>query len=342
MSMLDNAASTPPAKPELAHLVHDLVHEKPLIACRFEPKGRFVFATSEDASVVRWDMASKAKTVLKGHESWPFALEPTPDGTTMFSGGSEGILYSWDVESKETTPKRKFEAHSGWINSIAVNASGKMVATCGNDKAVRLWSAADGAPLASLPGHDKPVYKVLFDPSGQFLISADLQGRIVQWDLATFKEVRRFDASKLAIYFASQGVDYGGVRDLTLTPDGTYLVGSGLIEASNPLGAVSNPANVVLDWKDGKLVQLQRPKEDIKGVGWGVRSLAPNVIVMVSGGTSGGFLWFFKPTEVNEFFKLALPNTGRGLDLANDGRHVAVAHHDGHVRIYGLFEKAKA
>jgi len=336
------ATSSRTAKPEQSHLVHDLVHEKPLITCRFDPKGRFVFAASEDSNILRWDLASKAKTVLKGHETWPFALEMTPDGATLFSGGSEGTLFWWPLDAKSPTPQRRVDAHSGWINAIAVNAAGNLVATCGNDRSVRLWSVTDGSPVAQLPGHEKPVYRVLFEPSGRYLISADLQGRIIQWDLATYKEARRLDASKLAIYFASQGVDYGGVRDLSLSADGAYLVGCGLIEASNPLGAVSNPANVVLDWKEGKLLQLQRPKEDIKGVAWGVRCHASDFIVMVSGGTSGGFLWFFKPNQTNEFFKVTLGNTGRALDLSPDQLHVATAHHDGHLRVYGMYEKAKA
>ncbi len=331
-----------PVKPEQSHLVRDLVHDKPLVTCRFEPKGRFVFAGAEDSNVVRWDLASGAKAVFKGHESWPFALEPTPDGTTMLSGGGDGRLFWWPVEGAPSAPQRRVDAHQGWINAIAISRKGNLVATCGNDRSVRLWSVADGSPVAHLPGHEKPVYRVLFDSADHFLITADLQGRIIQWDLATFKEVRRFDASKLAIYFSPQGVDYGGVRDLALSADGAHLVCSGTIDASNPLGAVSTPASLVFDWKEGKVLQLQRPKEDIKGVGWGVRCHGSEFLVMVSGGTSGGFLWFFKPNQTNEFFKVALGNTGRALDQSNDQLHLATAHHDGHVRMYGMYEKVKA
>ena len=42
---------------------------------------------------------------------------------------------------------------------------------------------------------------------------------------------------------------------------------------------------------------------------------------------------FWKPDQVNEFFKLALPNTARDLDLHPDGLRVATAHHDGKVRV---------
>jgi WD40 repeat protein len=156
----------------------------------------------------------------------------------------------------------------------------------------------------------------------------------------TGKEARRLDASKLHLYEGGQGVDYGGVRDLSLSHDGTYLLCSGLINASNPLGAVSNPAVLVLDWKSGAFKKLQRPKEDLKGVAWGVRFHPDGFVIAASGGTSGGFLWFTKPDQESEFFKFTLPNTARDLDLHTDGIHVATAHHDGIVRISAM--KAKA
>ena len=55
-----------------------------------------------------------------------------------------------------------------------------------------------------------------------------------------------------------------------------------------------------------------------------------------SSGTGGGALWFFKPDQPNEFHKLTLPNTGRGLDLHPDTLRLATAHHDGHLRVWSM------
>ena len=106
---------------------------------------------------------------------------------------------------------------------------------------------------------------------------------------------------------------------------------SGLINASNPLGAVSTPAVLVLDWTTGAMKRLQHPKEDFKGVAWGVRFHPDGFIITASGGTSGGLLWFTKPDQESEFFKLSLPNMARDLDLHPDGTQIATAHHDGFV-----------
>jgi WD40 repeat protein len=329
------------ADPTKTHASKDLAHNAPLIACRFDLKGPYVYGSSEDRSIQRWDLGSGNKVALTAHDSWVHALASSPDGQTFLSGGCDGRLIWWPVASEKPSPIRVVEAHRGWVRDVAVSRDGTLAASCGNDRMARIWSLADGALVQELPGHAKHIYRLAFDPTGKFLITADLQGLVIQWELATRKEVRRLDAAKLHNYNqAGQFVDYGGIRDVAFSRDGAYLACSGLIEASNPLGAVSNPAIVLFDWVVGKEKLLQRPKEDAKGVGWGLRFHPDGFLVMVSGGTSGGILWFFKPDQVNEFFKFGLPNTGRDLDLHPDGLRLAVAHHDGHLRVYTMAAKA--
>lgn len=325
--------------PSKAHVAKDFAHKAPLVACRFDPTGRYVAAASEDQSVQRWDLTSGANVPYVGHDSWVFALAFLPDGQTMLTGGGDGRLIFWPMASDKPTPSRTVEAHAGWIRSIAVSKDGKIIATAGNDRKVRLWTS-DGVLDQELPGHEKHIYRVGFDPTGKFLISADLRGVVIAWDFAARRETRRFDAGALYKYEPGQGVDYGGVRDFAFSPDGKTLACSGLVEASNPLGAVSNPAIAVMDWDAGKQRLLQKPKEDIKGVGWGVRVLSNGDIVAVSGGTGGGFLFFWKPDAAAEYVKFPLPNTGRDLDLHPDGIRLATAHHDGHLRITALAPKA--
>jgi WD40 repeat protein len=332
------------AQPEKIHVASELKYGKPLVSCLFDPTGRFIFAGAEDDTVQRWDLKAdpaKAKPVsFAAHDGWVFALAVTPDGKTLFTGGTDGKLNSWHSEGDAPKPIRTVNAHRGWVRATAVSPDGKLLATSGNDGKVRLWSTADGAPVMDLPGHSKPVYRVMFTPDGKNLLSADLMGLIITWDVRTGKEAKRLDASKLHIYEGGQGVDYGGVRDLSLSRDGAYLACSGLINASNPLGAVSNPAVVILDWKTSEFKQLQRPKEDLKGVAWGVRFHPEGFVIVAAGGTSGGFLWFTKPDQVNEYFKFSLPNSARALDLHPDGLRLATAHHDGIVRICAMRPKA--
>ena len=45
-------------------IAHEIKHESPLIGCRFDPSGQFVFAGSQDYKVWRWNLADGAKTEL--------------------------------------------------------------------------------------------------------------------------------------------------------------------------------------------------------------------------------------------------------------------------------------
>lgn len=335
------SASTPvAAAPEKTHVAREFAHKRPLIACRFDRAGKFVFACAEDDTIQRFALDSGKAVPLAGHDSWVFALAAHPDGKTLLSGGGDGRIVWWPAADDKPEPIRRIAAHQGWVRALAVSPDGTTVASCGNDRVIRLWSFADGSPVLELPGHDRPVYRLAFTPDGRTLISADLRGLVIAWDHRPGKEAKRLDAGKLYAYNGGQGVDYGGVRDLALSPDGKQLACGGLIDASNPLGAVSTPAVMVLDWETGKEAKLLRPKEDIKGVIWGLRYHPTGFLVGCSGGTGGGFLWFWKPDQVNEIFKLGLPNTARDLDLHPDGLQIATAHHDGKVRLSLMRAKA--
>jgi WD40 repeat protein len=324
-----------------AHIAHDLAYDQPLVSCRFHPSGEYVVAGSEGFTLLRFDLKSGKRSLFpSAHESWVHALAFHPSGQKLLSGGCDGRIVVWTSLDATPTPERTVEAHAGWVNSLAISADGSHAASAGNDRLVRIWHLESGRLVAELPGHERPVYRVAYVPGGKFLVSADLLGRVVQWELATQKEVRRLDAAKLYKYEGGQGVDYGGVRDVAFAPDHSKLVCSGLIEASNPLGAVSIPAAILFDWISGTEGTLHRPKETVAGVGWGVRyHPSGEFFVMASGGTAGGFLWFFKAGQAQETHKFALPNTARDLDISPDGLNVATAHHDGHLRITGLYKK---
>jgi WD40 repeat protein len=251
----------------------------------------------------------------------------------MVSVGGDGQLIWWPATAESSTPVRRIPAHPVLIRSVAVSPDGATIATCGNDQHVKLWSFAEGSLLRDLHAHSAPVYRVAFDPTGQFLLSADLKGVIIQWDLKTGKEARRLDAAKLYQYNAGQAVDYGGVRDMAFSADGKQLACGGLVDGSNPLGAVNAPAILWFDWETGKQGRLQRPKEDIKGVVWGLRCHPSGFLIVATGGAGGGYVWFFKPDQPNEFFKLKLRSSARDLDLHPDGLRLATAHSDSHVRI---------
>ncbi|MDM9385843.1 WD40 repeat domain-containing protein [Chlorogloeopsis sp. ULAP01] len=312
--------------------------DRPLVACRFDPLGRYVFCGAEEKTVVRFKLDGGTKTALEGgHESWVHGLACTPDGKFLISGGCEGKLAWWEAAAETPTPLRQIAAHKGWIRQLAVSPDGQLLASAGNDGMVRLWNTADGTLVRELAGHTRDVYTVLWHPSGEFLCSGDLLGNVRQWDVRGGSTVRTLEAKEVHSYNAAgQQVDFGGVRGLALSPDGKFLAVGGLHKATNPLGAVHEPLVMLYEWETGTLVK-QQVTEGITGGGiWRLAYLADGTLVGASGGSSGGWLLFWKADEEKAFHKFQTPNILRDMDLSADRTQFATAHHDKHVRITAM------
>ncbi len=328
----------PPPDIQQTHVVTQFVHDSPLIACRFEPQGLFVFSTAEDNKIQRWELAGGRKTVLAGHDSWVWCLGATADGQTLLSGGGDGRLIWWPCAAETPVPARTIEAHQGWVRCLTLSPNGQQVATGGNDRIVRVWNLADGSIAQEFAGHEVPVYSLLWHPGGQSLLSGDLRGNVKQWDLATAAVARAFDAKALHSFNGGQQVDFGGVRGMALSPDGKYFACAGLYKAENPFGAVLEPLVLLFEWESQKLVQ-QHIAEGLKGPMWRVQYLADGTLVGVMGGSSGGFLLFWKPDQAKEVHRFGLPTLARDMDLHPDGLQIATSHSDKHLRLSTLAMK---
>jgi WD40 repeat protein len=321
--------------------VQELKHTSPLIGCRLDPTGRFVFAGAQDCTIQRWELATGKKTALAGHRSWVRAILCPPGGKVLITGDYAGKIIWWAADATTPAPIHTIQAHRGWARALAVSPDGQTLATCGNDYLVKLWTLADGKPIRELAGHTSHVYNVAFHPGGKSLVSADLLGAVKQWDLPEGKAVRELDARILHKYDTNFRAHHGGARGMTFNTDGSLLACCGITDVSNAFAGVGKPLVVVFDWQTGKTKLLLRPKDNFNGTAWGV-SFLPSAEVVAVGGGNGGALWFWKPGQAQSFHTVKLPNNARDLSLHSDGRRLAVAFFDGAVRIYDMGPKKPA
>jgi WD40 repeat protein len=323
--------------PKQAHVVAQWPVERPVICCRFDPLGRFVFCGLESSTVQRVSLADGKKVPFAGvHDSWVFSLAMSPGGETAYSGGGDGRVAVWETDAASPKPVRTIDAHRGWVRGLGVSGDGKILASGGNDKVVRLWETSSGRLIHELNGHQNHVYSLEFHPDGQTLLTGDLLGTIRQWDLASGKAIGSFDAKPLHHFDNNQRVDYGGVRGLSVSPDGAFVGAGGLHKATNPLGAVNEPIVLVFDAKTRKVTRTLLADGITGGVIWGLSYLVDGSLVGACGGGTGGFLLFWKAGSDKDYHRLRMPGSARALHVHPDGVQVATAHHDGYVRIVRL------
>lgn len=354
--------------PTAARVERELKHARPLVGCRFDPGGRFLFVSAEDDSIQRFDLLTGAKVAFAGHESWVRGMacvSPTPPAPvdfgvwakrqlaaqalgglapslpapkahpfTLVSADYRGKLIWWQADADAPKPLKVVQAHEGYTRALAVSPDASTVASCGNDHTIKLWRAADGSPIRTLEGHESHVYNVAFHPNGSRLVSCDLKGAVKDWNPKTGKCERDLDAKVLHKYDPSFMADIGGARGMAFNADGAALALCGITNVSNAFAGVGNPAVVLIDWKGGKS-KLLKTKVAFQGTAWGV-AFHPSGAVICAGGAGQGRVWFFKGDEMENVHTLTVPSNCRDLALSPGGERFAVAGASGTAYVYNF------
>jgi len=322
-----------------AAVLHAWPYERPLLACRFDPLGRFVLASAENNLLQRFSLTDGSVQVLPaGHESWCHTLALTPDGNLAISGGGDGRLIWWDLSSEAQSSVRAVEAHSGFIRMISLSPTGDFLVSGGYDRRLHLWEVATGQLVRSWQKHESNVYAVEFLSDSRRFLSGDLKGTIYLWDVEQGEPLGKWDAAPLHSYNAGQRVNFGGVRTLAVNADETQVAAGGLHKATNPLGAVHEPLALRMDMRDQTLLKSHTAEGITGGVVWRLVYLSEGTLCGMTGGSSGGWLLFWNAEQELTFHKFQLPSLARDMDLSKDGKLIASAHHDRHLRITRLVE----
>ncbi|GIW82044.1 MAG: hypothetical protein KatS3mg105_3851 [Gemmatales bacterium] len=323
------------ANPKSTRLVQTYKHTSPGIACRFDPTGNYLFVSSQDNAIQRWNLGDGKMVLFQGHKSWVRGIAFHPAAKTMYSGDYAGKILAWPIDAAKPQPAKIIDAHQGWVRAVAVSPDGSLLASAGNDHLVKLWSLPEGKLSREFAGHDCHVYNVCFHPDGKTLVSADHKGAVHAWDLASGKIVKSFDASVLAKYDTTFRATIGGIRSMTFNADGSLLACAGITGVTNAFAGIGNPIVLLFDYQSGKKIQSLVPSASFRGTAWGVEFHPEGFIIGVGGG-QGGALWYWKANQNKAFHTVKLPNVARDLSLHRDGKRLAIPFYDNCARVYAM------
>ena len=96
---------------------------------------------------------------------------------------------------------------------MAFSPDGRLLASCGKDKTVRLWDPAASEHRRTLTGHNGAVYDVAFSPDGRLLASCGKDKTVRLWDPGTGENLRTLTGHT------------GSVVGVAFSPDGRPLLG---------------------------------------------------------------------------------------------------------------------
>ncbi len=250
-------------------------------------------------------------TALTGHTGTVNAVEFSPDGRWLASGGDDAVIRIWDTATGLVT--RELATPDSPVRAIAISPDGTRLASGGDDALVRIWDLRRGTVRLEVPVRTGAVCAVAFNPDGQAVVTAD--GR---------EPAKVWNASDGSLMFETY-TDCGRIRCVEFSPDGRLL-------------ATAGSQGLVL-WDAGSSGEKRVLSGHIGPVE--AARFSPDGQWLGSGGSDGTVrLWHVESgLQVEELLGPAVQSSSRGVRDVRffaDGHWLASAGADGGVRIWDV------
>ena len=168
---------------------------------------RYILAGYSDASLILWDLEDGKVIRSWKHETpdnWSNVPElakfnranevksvcVSPDAKLAVSGvhSFRGHLVVWDLATGEK--RATLEGHTNGVISLAMDASGSVLASGSWDHRILLWDLKTGQQLRALEAHSDGVGAVAFSPDGSLLASGSNDQKVIVWEVKSGAAVK--------------------------------------------------------------------------------------------------------------------------------------------------------
>lgn len=148
----------------------------------------------------------------------------------VVSGASDKILKKWllpthsfsttsPVVAQRLTSTQSIRAHDKDINCVTVAPNDSLVASASQDKTIRLWNPDDLSAIATLHGHKRGVWKVVFSPADKGVLMSCSGDRTVKiWSLTDFTVLKTLEGNTASVL--NLRLTHGGDQCITAAADG--------------------------------------------------------------------------------------------------------------------------
>jgi WD40 repeat protein len=182
------------------------------------------------------------------------------DGKFIISGGAEGIIRIWDVNT--LAEARSLRGHIGWVTSAVFSPDGRQVISCAVDKTMRQFEIPKAD--ASAPGHSAMTRCIAISRDGKYAATGSEDKTVKIWNLSTGREVAMITGF------------VGNVTAVVFQGNDKVVVGSGNGESSDTRLRTFTfaPVKEVRTWTPSGQAFYIASSEDGESVGvaWATRS----------------------------------------------------------------------
>ena len=287
---------------------------------------------------------------FKGHTDRVSAVALTRNGDRVVSGGLDGTVHVWDVESgKELW---SVHAESDQVLCVAVSPDDRYILSGGRDHEGRLWDLKSGKELGRLKGHTDFMRGAAFSPDGRRALTCGDDHAVCLWDVDTAGLKRKyddFDSGVMCVGFSPDGgraacgcVD-GSVRVWDLGDDTASASWKGHTEAVHSVAFDAGGLLLLTAGEDGTIrlwnIENRAVIHEYKGQSGAVRAAAftPDGRGVLSCGDDGAVRLWDAEASV-EVCKFETPDHFPVTSLAfgADNRRAVTGGNDKLVRLWSL------
>jgi WD40 repeat protein len=197
-------------------------HTEAIYSLAFSADGALLASGGWDRSVILWNVANRSpQRRLKGLPGRVGAVAFAPQQTAeeervLAIGCLDNTIKLWSLRTgKLGDLPREHPAHRSSVEALAFSSNG-LLASCGLDKAVRVWDVKAGTlRWENDTEHDYLVRTLAFSPDGETLVSASWDKTVRLWTAATGEPAE----------LPSRHTDW--IWSVAFSPDGTMLATTG-------------------------------------------------------------------------------------------------------------------
>ncbi len=317
--------------------------EGPPTSLAISPDGERALTGFFDGSLILWDIQTGEEiSRFAGHPAGTYdqerivlysgvnAIAFNPNGNMALSGGDDGSLILWDVESGAEI--RRFEGHSGAIQTLAFSPDGLSAISggiSGKDRIAPgeliLWDLKSGQEIRRFDGHQEAIVAAGFSPAGHKILASSGEVaysntvlsqnyELILWDAKTGEALHHYDGIERDI--PDLAISANGDFALTASTDHTLTLWD--LESNEKLGILEGHADLVRK-----------------------NSISPDNRRAISAGGDGEIiLWNLEKGEIIARFHLHTAGIN-DTAISPDGRTALSAGIDGQIILWDLVNAAQ-